>query len=173
MLAPRNRFKPSSKIFLLTVPRRYFFCGSFVLSIVKTMAKIRKRYNKVPHLAQDTKWESSKVQLASPTRFMSCVCHFLCLSCFRICSLLHCGHQLGKVDLLALVSDVLLCFVTFPCGILGQVWYLIVLIPDLCHLSYLDILSRMDQQTCWAEFDLINFSFAHQSYLSYVIVKKK
>ena len=25
-------------------------------------------------------------------------------------------------------------FVTFPCGILGQVWYLIVLIPDLCSL---------------------------------------
>ena len=27
-------------------------------------------------------------------------------------------------------------FVTFPLGILGQVWYLIVLIPDLCPLSY-------------------------------------
>ena len=27
-------------------------------------------------------------------------------------------------------------FVTFPCGILGHVWYLIVPIPDLCHLSY-------------------------------------
>ena len=27
-------------------------------------------------------------------------------------------------------------FVTFPFGILGQVWYLIVLIPDLCHISY-------------------------------------
>ena len=27
-------------------------------------------------------------------------------------------------------------FVTFPCGILGQVWYLIVSIPDLFHLSY-------------------------------------
>ena len=27
-------------------------------------------------------------------------------------------------------------FVTFPCGILGQVWYLIVLIPHLCPLSY-------------------------------------
>ena len=26
--------------------------------------------------------------------------------------------------------------VTFQCGILTQVWYLIVLIPDLCHLSY-------------------------------------
>ena len=29
--------------------------------------------------------------------------------------------------------------VTFPCGILGQVWYLIVSIPDLCHISYLDL----------------------------------
>ena len=27
-------------------------------------------------------------------------------------------------------------FVTFPCGILGQVWYLVVFIPDLCRLSY-------------------------------------
>ena len=27
-------------------------------------------------------------------------------------------------------------FVTSPCGILGQIWYLIVLIPDLCRLSY-------------------------------------
>ena len=27
-------------------------------------------------------------------------------------------------------------FVTFLCGILGQVWYMIVLIPDLCHISY-------------------------------------
>ena len=27
-------------------------------------------------------------------------------------------------------------FVTLPCGFLGQVWYLIVLIPDLCRLSY-------------------------------------
>ena len=26
--------------------------------------------------------------------------------------------------------------VTFPSGILGQVWYLIVSIPDLCPLSY-------------------------------------
>ena len=29
--APLNRLKPSSKIFLLTVPRRCFFCGSFML----------------------------------------------------------------------------------------------------------------------------------------------
>ena len=29
--APLNRFKPSSKISLLTVPRQCFFCGSFLL----------------------------------------------------------------------------------------------------------------------------------------------
>ena len=29
-LAPWNRFKPCSEISVLTVPRRYFFCGSFV-----------------------------------------------------------------------------------------------------------------------------------------------
>ena len=27
-------------------------------------------------------------------------------------------------------------FVTSPCGILGQVWFLVVSIPDLCRLSY-------------------------------------
>ena len=27
-------------------------------------------------------------------------------------------------------------FVTFQFGILGQVWYLIVSVPDLCRLSY-------------------------------------
>ena len=42
-----------------------------------------------------------------------------------------------KADLLALVGDVMfIVFVTFPCGILGQVWYLIVSFPDLCLLSY-------------------------------------
>ena len=36
-----------------------------------------------------------------------------------------------------LVGDVYCIFVTFPCGFLGQVWYLIVLFPDLCRLSNL------------------------------------
>ena len=30
------------------------------------------------------------------------------------------------------MCDVCLCFVTFPYGVLSQVWYLIVSIPDLC-----------------------------------------
>ena len=35
-----------------------------------------------------------------------------------------------------LTCDVYCISVTFPCGILGQVWYLIVSLPDLCILSY-------------------------------------
>ena len=41
-----------------------------------------------------------------------------------------------RANLLALVSDVYCTFVTFPCGILDQVWYLIVSFPGLCHLPY-------------------------------------
>ena len=50
-----NQFKPSSKIFLLTVPRRCFFCGSFML-------------------------------------FLSC----FCFACVHVCSMMPCGHLLGK-----------------------------------------------------------------------------
>ena len=38
-------------------------------------------------------------------------------------------------------------FVTFPCGILGQVWCLIVSIPDLCQLSYFDFLPEIRKLT--------------------------
>ena len=62
--------------------------------------------------------------------FMSCV------SCFRVCSKLPLVYRWERADLLALVCNVYCFFVTFPCDILGQVWYLIVSIPDLCYLSY-------------------------------------
>ena len=38
--------------------------------------------------------------------------------------------SIRKGWLFALVGDVYCIFVTFPCGILGQVWYLIVSFPD-------------------------------------------
>ena len=42
-----------------------------------------------------------------------------------------CGHLLGKgLSLGPLVCGVSFCFVTFPYNVLGQVWYLIELIPD-------------------------------------------
>ena len=43
-----------------------------------------------------------------------------------------------RADLLALVCGVQLRVCHFPIGILGQVWYLIVTIPDLCNLTYFE-----------------------------------
>ena len=45
-----------------------------------------------------------------------------------------------RADLLALVCGVYCVFVTFPIGILVQVWYLIVSIPDLCTLTSFAVL---------------------------------
>ena len=43
-----------------------------------------------------------------------------------------------RADLLALVCVMFSCvFVTFPYGVSGQVWYLIVSIPDFCLLFYI------------------------------------
>ena len=60
---------------------------------------------------------------------------FLCLfACLFICAL---WSPAGKGLTSWLSFVVSNCgFVTFPIGILGQVWYLIVSIPDLCALTY-------------------------------------
>ena len=59
---------------------------------------------------------------------------FVMLSCLLIAAL---SSPAGK-GLTSWLSIVMLncVFVTFPCGILGQMWYLIVSFPDLCRLSY-------------------------------------
>ena len=63
--------------------------------------------------------------------------YFSYLTCFLVCSLQPCGHLLGKgLHPGSLVCEVFLCFVTFPCGVLRQVWYLIVSIPEVSLLTY-------------------------------------
>ena len=65
--------------------------------------------------------------------FVSCVSHaFASLHC---CLVVTCWE---RVDFLALVGDVYCIFVICQCGILGQVWYLIVSFPDFCGLSYFE-----------------------------------
>ena len=57
--------------------------------------------------------------------FMSCVCHsFASVHC---CLVVKCWE---RPDFLALFYDVYCDFVIFPLVILGQVWCLIVSIPD-------------------------------------------
>ena len=95
MLAPLNRFKPSSKIFY------WPFQGG-----------------------------TSFVDLL-------CFCSVLCLLCFvHVCLYVLRGHLLGKGWPLGSRLWCLLWVCYFPIGILGQVWYLIVSIPDLCNLTY-------------------------------------
>ena len=52
------------------------------------------------------------------------------------CSLVITGWERADLLALPLVFDISLCFVSFPYGGSGQVWYLIVSIPDLCLLLY-------------------------------------
>ena len=64
-----------------------------------------------------------------------CFCSVLCLLCFvHVCLYVLCGHLLGKGWPLGSRLWCLLWVCHFPIGILGQVWYLIVSIPDLCNL---------------------------------------
>ena len=64
-------------------------------------------------------------------------CSVLCLLCFvRVCLYVLSGHLLGKGWPLGSRLWCLLWVCHFPIGILGQVWYLIVSIPDLCNLTY-------------------------------------
>ena len=73
------------------------------------------------------------------TSFVDLLC-FFCLvfamllwASVNMCLVVTCWERAG---LLALVCGVQLGVCHFPIGILGQVWYLIISIPDLCTLTY-------------------------------------
>ena len=65
--------------------------------------------------------------------------YYLCLAFFTLSRLFidafwsPAGKELSSWHFLVMFNC---AFVTFQCGILGQVGYLIVSIPDLCRLSY-------------------------------------
>ena len=72
---------------------------------------------------------------------MDLLCFFFCLAfamplCVSVymCLVVTCWE---RADLLGLVCGFLLWVCHFPIGIFGQLWYLIVSIPDLCTLTYL------------------------------------
>ena len=117
----------------LTIPRWYFFCGSFVL-------------------------------------FMFCVCHaFTSVHC---CLVVTCRERAG---LLALVCDVYRVFVTFPCGILGQMCNLIVSFPDLCHLAYFIywiMQLRMGKKHCYV-YQNLSYLCCSKTQESWLITWKK
>ena len=56
----------------------------------------------------------------------------------------------------SLMCGVMLCFVTFPCGVMGWVWYLIVSIPDFCLLTYLDVAVKKSKPFSYKPKNIIN-----------------
>ena len=61
------------------------------------------------------------------------LCPCLSLSYCLVCIVVTCWE---RADLLALLCVMFsLVFDTFPDGVLGQVWYLILSIPDICVLA--------------------------------------
>ena len=66
--------------------------------------------------------------------FLFCLVFAMSLSAsVDMCFVVTCWE---RADLLALVCGVYCECVTFPIGILGQVWYWIVSITDRCTLTY-------------------------------------
>ena len=63
----------------------------------------------------------------------------LCTSVY-MCFVVTCWE---RADLLTLICGVQLCVCHFPIGILGQVWYLILSIPDICTLAYFILQIKM------------------------------
>ena len=64
------------------------------------------------------------------TSFVDHLCYVLCLSCFPVCSLLPCGHLLGKGWPLGFCLWCLIAFLSLS-HVVSWVRYLIVSIPDL------------------------------------------
>ena len=84
---------------------------------------------------------SSKIfywQFQGGTSFVDLLC-FLSCDCYAfvgVCLFVPCGHLLGKGWPLGSRLWCITVVCHFPIGILGQEWYLIVSIPDLCTLTY-------------------------------------
>ena len=58
------------------------------------------------------------------------------------------------------MCDVFLSFITFSLDVLGQVWYLIVLIPDLCLLPYFGRGHYKEHKVYFGQWELQSFQYA-------------
>ena len=98
-IAPWNGFKPSSKIFLLTVPKRFFFCGSFMLF----MSCVCHAYASLVIAAL---WSSTGKGLTSWLSFVMFNC---VLSLSQVVSCVRCGTWLYRFRIVATFLTLTLC----------------------------------------------------------------
>ena len=81
----------------------------------------------------------------------------LCTSVYK-CLVVTCWE---RADLLAPVCGVFLLVCHFRISILGQVWYLIVSIPDLCALTYSELIQTLTKTKSLGTFDTSTSIFAY------------
>ena len=97
--------------------------------------------------------------------FMSCFCYvFVC-----VCSLMPCGHLLGKGWPLGFCLWCLIVKLSLSIGILEKVWCLIVSIPDLCPLSYFSYLLTLSYiylQNAWTIYNYATTRLANGASMS-------
>ena len=124
---PSNRFKHSSKIFLLTVPRRYFFCGSFIFFCFVFAMHLYARLFICALLSPAAK------ELTSWISFVVSYCE---LVTFPLVSLVRCGTWLYQflilAPLLTLMSKV---FFQFKSN--NDIFYNTILVRSLKNLLML------------------------------------
>ena len=80
-----------------------------------------------------------RVPFQGGTSFVDLLCFFCLVFAMPLCASVYMFHVVTcweRADLLTLVCGVYLLVCHFLIDILGQVWYLIVSIPDLCTLTY-------------------------------------
>ena len=98
--------------------------------------------------------------------------HELILLDYNMVLSVHCSLVVTcceKPGLLALLYMVFSCvFVTFSCGFLGQVWYLIVSIPDIGLRLYFVTINHSKSESFIVSEKLIN----HETYLKTLAISR-
>ena len=97
-----------------------------------------------------TKTDQNKISLQrGGTSFVDHLCYFCIVFVMHLRLLTAALWSPAGKELTSWLSFAALncVFVTFPCDILGQVWYLIASIPDLWPLSYFHPATRSIQST--------------------------
>ena len=99
-------------------------------------------------------FDASEMHLRTPGGFI-CASFLFVFVLKKVCQIVlsvsfslvvTCWERAGLMVLLSVTFCYV--FVTFPIGVLGQVWYLIVYIPDHCRLPYFGLLSVLWKWFC-------------------------
>ena len=127
------------EIFLAPLPMGYTFCNLFALQeyVLMLMTSTAETTSFVDHLCFSHAFASVQCCLVVPCWKRADLLALVGFSFSTTYSIIMVNGDRRYLTIRCRCRcDVYCIFVTFQCGIWGQVRYLIVSFPDLCHLSY-------------------------------------